>query len=216
MSVNRPGAWKPGTVGQPVAGTTIRIADDDEILARGPQVFRAYWNDEAATNEVFHDNGWFHTGDLGELDDDGFLRITGRKKDLIVTASGKNIAGTPLEDRLNAHPLISQAIVLGDRRPFIAALIALDEEAATRWAHSHGRASASLADLATDPRLLREIQRAVDAVNRSLSRAESIRKFVVLPRDLRIDTGELTPTLKVRRNVVESAYADAIESLYGP
>jgi long-chain acyl-CoA synthetase len=190
LTVNRPGAWKPGTVGQPVAGTSIRIAGDSEILPAARRSSR----DEAATK--FDDDGWFHPGDRGELDDGGFLRTTGRKTDLIVTASGKNIAGTPLEDRLRAHSMISQAIVLGDRRPFIAALIALDEEGATRWADSHGRAGTLLENLATDPRLRREIQRAVDTVNRSLSRAESIRKFVVLPHDLRVETGEPRPHLQ--------------------
>lgn len=215
LTVNRPGAWKPGTVGQPLAGTEIRIADDGEILARGPQVFSGYWHDEAATSDVLDTEGWFHTGDIGALDDDGFLRITGRKKDLIVTASGKNVASAPLEGRLCAHPLISQAVVLGDRRPFIAALVALDEEAVALWADQHGRSGASMDDLAADEELVGELQQAVDDVNRSLSRAESIRKFVVLPRDLTVEAGELTPTLKVRRAIIEKTYADEIDSLYG-
>jgi long-chain acyl-CoA synthetase len=215
LTVNRADAWKPGTVGQPVAATEIRIADDSEVLARGPQVFSGYWRDQASTDEVLESQGWFRTGDIGELDDDGFLRITGRKKDLIITAAGKNIVGAPLEDQLAAHPLISQAVVIGDRRPFISALLALDEEAAGRWADTRGRSDASMEELARDPDLRAELQAAVDDVNRSLSRAESIRKFVVVPRDLSIEAGELTPTLKVRRATVEQTYADEIEALYG-
>jgi long-chain acyl-CoA synthetase len=214
LTVNRADAWKPGTVGQPLAGTEIRTAEDGEILARGPQVFSGYWRDQEATDDVLDNEGWFHTGDIGELDEDGFLRITGRKKDLIVTAAGKNIAGAPLEDQLSAHPLVSQAVVIGDRRPFISALLTLDEEGARRWADSHGRSDVALQDLAHDPDLVAEIQTAIDDVNRPLARAESIRKFVVVPRDFSVEAGELTPTLKVRRATVEHTYADEIEALY--
>jgi long-chain acyl-CoA synthetase len=214
LTANHPDAWKPGTVGRPVAGTSIRIAEDGEIWAKGPQVFQGYWHNEDATAEVLDADGWFRTGDIGELDDEGYLRITGRAKDLIVTAAGKNVAPAPLEDRLRAHPLISQAVVVGDRRPFVAALLALDEEALAVWAGEHGHPGATAADLADDSELRAELQRAVDDANQSVSRAESIRSFAVLPRDLTIDAAEITPTLKVRRANVEKCYADMIDGLY--
>ena len=215
LTINRPGAWRPGSVGQPVAGTTIRIADDGEILAKGPQVFDGYWHNAEATAEVIDDDGWFHTGDIGELDAHGFLRITGRKKELLVTAAGKNVAPAPLEDRLRAHPLVSQAVVLGDQRPFIAALITIDDEAFTDWAQEHGFAGASVGDAVDHPELRAVIGEAVADANDSVSRAESIREFVILPRDLTIDDDELTPTLKVRRAIVLSRYEAAISSIYG-
>lgn len=215
LTVNRADAWKPGTVGTPLAGTSIRIADDGEILAKGPQLFHGYWHNETATAEMFDDQGWFLTGDIGTLDDDGFLRITGRKKELIVTAAGKNVAPAALEDRLRAHPLISQAVVVGDARPFIAALITLDTEAMSQWAAEHGLSDLPLSELAEDVDLRAIIQSAVDDANGSVSRAESIRKFAVLPDGLTIAGGELTPTLKVRRAVVEKHYGHVIERLYG-
>ena len=212
LTLNRPGAWHPGTVGRPVAGTTIRIADDGEVLAKGPQVFPGYWQNDAATAEVFED-GWFRTGDIGELDADGFLRITGRKKELIVTAAGKNVAPAPLEDRLRAHALISQAVVIGDRRPFIAALVAIDEQAVLEWAKARDL-TGGLAEIAESVQLRETIAEAVEAANASVSRAESIREFAILPHDLTIDAGELTPTLKVRREVVQEHYRDAIDGIY--
>ena len=208
-------AWRPGTVGRPLAGTTIRIADDGEILAKGPQVFQGYWNAEAATAETFDADGWFRTGDIGELDADGYLRITGRKKELIVTAAGKNVAPAPLEDRLRAHPLVSQAVVVGDQRPFVAAMLALDQDELDEWAGEQGLAGVGLPDLLSHEILRAELQGAVDEANRSVSKAESIRTFVVLPRDLSIDSGELTPTLKVRRMVVAKTYGSVIEEMYG-
>jgi long-chain acyl-CoA synthetase len=214
LTVNRADAWKPGTVGTPLASTSIRIAHDGEVLAKGPQVFQGYWHNEAATAEAFDDDEWFLTGDIGTLDDDGFLRITGRKKELIVTASGKNVAPTPLEDRLRAHPLISEAVVVGDARPFIAALITLDPEAATAWARQHGLSDVTMADLTKNVDLRAVIQSAVDDANRSVSRAESIREFALLPWNLTIAAGELTPTLKVRRAVVEKLYSNVIERMY--
>jgi long-chain acyl-CoA synthetase len=215
LTVNRSDAWKPGTVGRPLAATSIRIADGGEILAKGPQVFQGYWHNETATAEMFDDDGWLLTGDIGTLDDDGFLRITGRKKELIVTAAGKNVAPAPLEDRLRAHPLISQAVVVGDARPFIAALITLEPEAMSRWATEHGLGDVPTTELAENVVLRAVIQSAVDDANRSVSRAESIRKFALLPEGLTITGGELTPTLKVRRAVVEKHYAQVIERLYG-
>ncbi len=214
LTLARPGAWKPGTVGQPLAGTSIMIAADGEILAKGPQVFTGYWHNDAATAEVFDADGWFHTGDIGELDDEGYLRITGRKKELIVTSAGKNVAPAPLEDRLRAHELISQAVVVGDARPFIAALITIDSAALTGWASLHSRGVERLSDLLESEALRSAIQQAVDQANTAVSRAESIRRFVILPRDLTIESGELTATLKVRRAVVQKIFADEIDRIY--
>ena len=213
LTVNRADSWRPGTVGRPLANTTIRIADDGEILARGPQVFQGYWRNDAATEETFDLEGWFKTGDIGELDD-GYLRITGRKKELIVTAAGKNVAPAPLEDRLRVHPLISQAVVVGDGRPFVGVLVTLDEDAILEWATDHGLPGASSQELFERPELCNEIQTAVDQANGSVSRAESIRKFAVLPRDFTVAAGELTPTLKVRRIVVEKTYGGVIDAMY--
>ncbi|HSM66596.1 MAG TPA: AMP-dependent synthetase/ligase [Ilumatobacteraceae bacterium] len=215
LTLNRPGAWRPGSVGRPLAGTTIRIADDGEILAKGPQVFVGYWNNPEATAEVIDDDGWFHTGDIGELDDDGFLRITGRKKELIVTAAGKNVAPAPLEDRLRAHPLVSQAVVVGDQRPFVAALITIDEAAFVDWASDVGLSARTVAEAADSAELRAAVREAVDEANLSVSRAESIREFAILPRDFSIDAEELTPTLKVRRSVVHRHCRAAIDSIYG-
>jgi long-chain acyl-CoA synthetase len=214
LTVNRPGAWKPGSVGQPVAGTSIRIAPDGEILAKGPQVFAGYWNNVEATAVSFDDEGWLLTGDIGQLDDDGFLTITGRKKELLVTAAGKNVAPAPLEDRLRTHELISQAVVVGDARPFIAALVTIDDVAFAQWAAERGLHPTSIAELRDADELRAAIQSAVDEANRSVSRAESIRQFTILPRDLTIENDELTPTLKVRRATVHKTYADVIDSLY--
>jgi long-chain acyl-CoA synthetase len=215
LTVNSASAWKPCTVGRPVAGTTIRIADDGEILAKGPQVFQGYWKAEAATAETFDADGWFRTGDLGSIDPDGYLRITGRKKELIVTAAGKNVAPAPLEDRLRAHPLVSQAVVVGDQRPFVAAMLSIDEEELDAWATERGLTGMEPRVLLGHDVLRAELQAAVDAANRSVSKAESIRTFAVLPRDLSIASGELTPTLKVRRMVVAKTYEAVIEELYG-
>ena len=215
LTINRPGAWRPGSVGRPVSGTTIRIAADGEILAKGPQVFPGYWRNPEATAEVLDDDGWFHTGDIGELDDDGFLRITGRKKEILVTAAGKNVAPAPLEDRLRSHPFVSQAVVVGDQRPFIAALVTIDDEVFARWTQEVDLAAATVAEATESAELRDVIRTAVDEANASVSRAESIREFVILPRDLTIEADELTPTLKVRRAIVLARYETAIESIYG-
>ena len=213
-TVNLPTKIKMGTVGTPLPGTTIRIADDGEILVRGDQVFRAYWHNEAATAEVLRD-GWFTTGDLGRLDDEGFLHITGRKKEILVTAGGKNVAPAVLEDRLRAHPLISQCMVVGDSKPFIACLITLDPEALPAWAERHGRPSTTTAaDVVDDPQLRAELQKAVDDANRAVSQAEAIRKFVVLPEDWTEQGGQITPSLKLKRSVVMAEHADEVEALY--
>jgi long-chain acyl-CoA synthetase len=215
VAVNTPDEVKIGTVGRPLPGVTVRIEDDGEILVKGDIVFRGYWNNQQATAEVLDDEGWFSSGDLGDLDDDGFLRITGRKKELIVTAGGKNVAPAVLEDRLRAHPLISQSVVVGDRRPFIAALVTIDEEAWPKWLERNGRpAGTSVAHLREDPALVAEVQSAVDKANRAVSKAESIRAFLILPRDFSESTGELTPSLKVKRGVVHTAYAEEINAMY--
>jgi long-chain acyl-CoA synthetase len=214
-AVNRPGHNKIGTVGQPLPGTSMRVADDGEILIAGPNVFDGYWQNDAATADILDTEGWLHTGDLGELDDDGYLSVTGRKKDLIVTAGGKNVAPAVLEDRLRAHPLISQAMVVGDGRPYVATLITLDEEALEAWQGRHPElASASLADLTLNPRLQAEIQAAVDDANKAVSRAESIRRFRVLAADFTEQAGTLTPSLKVRRGVVSKEFAEDIDAMY--
>jgi long-chain acyl-CoA synthetase len=215
ISVNQPDHNKIGTVGPPIPSVTVRIADDGEILATGPNVFGGYWHNEAATKEMVDPDGWLHTGDLGELDEDGYLRVTGRKKDIIVTAGGKNVAPAVLEDRLRAHPLVSQCMVVGDGRPFVACLVTLDEEAIGPWQARHPNLSgASLAELAEAPELIAEIQSAVDEANKAVSRAESIRKFTVLPVDFTEQNGYLTPSLKVRRGVVAKDFAADIDALY--
>ncbi len=214
-TVNKPRRNKVGTVGQPLPGASARIADDGEILLRGGIIFAGYWHNDAATKEALDDAGWLHTGDLGALDDEGFLRVTGRKKELIVTAGGKNVAPAVLEDRLRAHPLISQCMVVGDNRPFIACLITLDADALEHWKKQHGKpADATPADLANDADLLAELQAAVDDANKAVSRAESIRKFVVLPVDFTTENGYMTPSLKVKRAVVAKDFAADIEALY--
>jgi long-chain acyl-CoA synthetase len=215
IAVNPQDGVKIGTVGRPVPGVTIRIADDGEILVKGDVVFREYWNNPAATAEAIDPDGWFHTGDLGDLDDAGYLRITGRKKEIIVTAGGKNVAPAVLEDRLRAHPLISQTMVVGDRQPFIAALVTIDDEALPGWLASKGRpTTADVAGLREDLELRGEIQQAVDEANKSVSSAESIKVFRILPRDFTEATGELTPSMKVKRNVVQKEYADEIAAIY--
>jgi long-chain acyl-CoA synthetase len=213
-TVNLPSDIRIGSVGKPLPGTTVRTAEDGEVLVRGDQVFRGYWRNETATAEVLRD-GWFTTGDLGELDDAGFLRITGRKKEILVTAGGKNVAPAVLEDRLRAHPLVSQCMVVGDRKPFIACLVTLDPEALPAWAERNGKpAGATAAELADDPQLVAELQKAVDEANLAVSQAEAIRRFTVLPEDWTEEGGQITPSLKVKRSVVMARYADDVERLY--
>ncbi|MET0758729.1 MAG: long-chain fatty acid--CoA ligase [Mycobacterium sp.] len=205
---------KIGSVGKLLPGNSMRINDDDELLVRGGVVFSGYWHNEEETKAVFSD-GWFHTGDLGAIDDDGFLSIIGRKKEIIVTAGGKNVAPAALEDQLRAHPLISQAMCVGDAKPFVAALITIDPEAFSGWKQRNGKdAGASVGDLAADPDLIAEIDLAVKGANQAVSKAEAIRKFRILPVDFTEDTGELTPTLKVKRKVVAQKFATDIEALY--
>ncbi|MEU1806133.1 AMP-dependent synthetase/ligase [Streptomyces sp. NPDC019937] len=205
---------KIGSVGQPMPGTVVRIADDGEVLLHGDHLFTEYWNNEAATAEALSD-GWFHTGDVGTLDEDGYLTITGRKKEIIITAGGKNVAPAVIEDRIRAHALIAECMVVGDGRPFVGALITLDEEFLPRWAAEHGKpADATVADLCEDAELLAEIQTAVDDGNAAVSKAESVRKFRVLTQQFTEDSGHVTPSLKLKRNVVAKDFATEIEALY--
>ncbi|MCV7195815.1 AMP-dependent synthetase/ligase [Mycobacterium angelicum] len=214
ITVNQINGVKIGTVGSLVPGNSLRLADDKELLVRGGVVFSGYWRNEQATKEAFTD-GWFRTGDLGSVDEDGFLTITGRKKELIVTAGGKNVAPAVLEDQLRSHPLISQAMVVGDNKPFIGALITIDPEAFEGWKQRNSKAAdASVGDLTTDPDLTAEVDAAVKHANLQVSHAESIRKFRILPVDFTEDTGELTPTMKVKRNVVAEKFASDIEAIY--
>ena len=213
-TVNTPEQVKIGTVGPPLPGVGIRIAEDGEVLIKGNNVFASYHNNEEATSAAIKE-GWFHTGDLGELDDDGYLRITGRKKELLVTAGGKNVAPAVLEDRLRAHPLISQCIVVGDQKPFIGALVTLDPEMLPVWAKNNGLdEGVSVEEARTSEVVLAEIQRAVDDANAAVSKAESIRKFSILGTDFTEDNGYLTPSMKLRRNIVMQDFEGEVEALY--
>ncbi len=214
-TVNLPYSIRIGSVGRPVPGTTVRIADDGEILLKGGHILRGYWDNAQATAEAFDEDGFFRTGDLGALDDDGFLSITGRKKEIIVTANGKNVAPAVLEDRLRADPLVSQCLVVGDAKPFIAALVTLDPDALPAWLKAHGRPEDTpVSELLDDPQVRADVQAAVDQANRAVSKAESIRKFVILPVDFTEEGGQLTPSLKIKRAVVREQFADEIEALY--
>ncbi|HVN11124.1 MAG TPA: AMP-dependent synthetase/ligase [Kineosporiaceae bacterium] len=212
-TVNTPEQIKIGTVGRPLPGVAVRTGDDGELLVRGVNVMRGYFDNPEATAEAL-EGGWFHTGDLGEIDDDGFVRITGRKKEIIVTAGGKNVAPTLLEDRLRSNALVSQTMVVGDQRPFIAALVTLDPEMLPGWLATHGKPPMGVQAAAQDPDVRAEIQRAVDAANQAVSKAESIRKFVILDTDFTEAGGHLTPKLSLRRAVVQKEFAQQIESLY--
>jgi long-chain acyl-CoA synthetase len=213
-TVNRPERIKIGTVGQPLPGVSVRIADDGEIFLAGPTIFTGYWQNDAATAEAMAD-GWLRTGDIGELDEEGYLRVTGRKKELIVTAGGKNVAPAVLEDRIRANLLVSQAMVVGDGRPYVACLITLDEEAVQVWLARHSRpAGTTMAEVANDPDMIADIQVAVDEANQAVSRAESVRRFLILPMDFTEQNGYLTPSLKVRKSLVMKDFAAEIEALY--
>jgi long-chain acyl-CoA synthetase len=214
-SVNHDDALRIGTVGRPLPGVEFAIADDGEVLIRGGIVMRGYWRNEQATKEAIDPEGWFHSGDLGELDDDGFLRITGRKKEILVTAGGKNVAPAVLEDRLRSHRLVSQCIVVGDQRPYIGALITLDEEALPAWLESRGKPANQTAEqVREDPELVAEIDAAVKEANKAVSHAEAIKKFAILGTDFTEDNGMLTPSLKLKRAVVMKEFDAEVESLY--
>lgn len=213
-SIGRPNNVKIGKVGTMLPGNGVKIAEDGEILLRGVNILRGYWKNPEATAAAIQD-GWFKSGDIGEIDEDGFLSITGRKKELIVTAGGKNVAPTALEDPLRANPLIGQAVVIGDQKPFVAALISLDTEMLPIWLGNHGAdKTMSLSDATKSPLVLAEVQVAVDRVNKHFSKAESIRKFVIIDRELTEESGHLTPSLKVKRDVVIRDFAPAVEEIY--
>ena len=214
ISVNLPSKFKIGKVGPPLPGMSVRIAADGEIQAKGVDVFDGYWNNPEETAKVF-DGEWFKTGDIGEFDEDGYLTITGRKKEIIVTAGGKNVSPAALEDPIRANPIISQVVAVGDQKPFISALIALDGEMLPVWLKNNGEdATMSIADAIVNPKVIAEVQKAVDAANSTVSRAESIRKFVILSEDLTEASGHLTPKLSIKRNVILKDFADVIEGMY--
>ncbi|WP_341715768.1 AMP-dependent synthetase/ligase [Micromonospora sp. FIMYZ51] len=214
LAVNLPTAMRIGTVGRPLPGVRIRIADNGEILVHSQVVFAGYWNNPEATREAFTEDGWLRTGDLGRLDDDGFLRITGRTKEIMVTAAGKNIAPAPIEEHIRAHPLVSQVMLVADGRPYVAALVTVEPQAWTRWREQRGHSGASVSALRDDPTLRAEIQVAIDRANRSVSQAEQVKTFRILHRDLTEADGELTPTLKIKREAVQDHFADEVAALY--
>ena len=213
-TINLPERFRTGTVGRPHLGMRVRLADDGEILVRGPLVCSGYLRGDGGVEPIVDADGWLATGDVGTVDEDGFLTITDRKKELIITSSGKNISPAQIEGLLRAHPLIGQAVAIGDRRPYVTALIVLDDEFAPQWARARGIVDAQLPDLASDPLLLAEIQTAVDAANAKLARPEQVKSFQVLPSSWTPESGELTPTLKLRRRIIVDRYSESINGLY--
>ena len=214
-TVNLADKSKIGTVGPALPGVGVRLADDGEIEVRGINVFKEYWNNPEATAEAFSEGGWFHTGDIGSFDSEGFLTITGRKKEIIVTAGGKNVAPAALEDPIRANPIIGQVVVVGDQRPFISALVTLDPEMLPTWLANNGlEATMSLVDAAKNEAVRAEVQRAVDAANARVSRAESIRKFTILDSEWTEASGHLTPKLSIKRNIIMNDFADEIAAIY--
>jgi long-chain acyl-CoA synthetase len=209
-----PGRQPNGRVGKALPGMELRIADDGEVLVRGPLVMRGYYKDPERTAEALDAEGWMHTGDIGELDADGFLKITDRKKELIITSGGKNVSPAQIEYELQRHPLIGQACAIGDRRHYVTALIVLDPEVTPKWARARGIEAPSLADLALHREVLAEVERGVAEANSHLARVEQVRRFKVLPSEWTAQTGELTPTMKRRRRVIVERYAREIEQLY--
>ena len=204
--------FKVGTIGKPFPGCEIKIADDGEILVKGPNVFQGYYKNEEATRETIVD-GWLHTGDIGEIDEDGFIKITGRKKDIIITAGGKNITPANLENEIKQHPLVSQCVVVGDRRPYLVALVTLDPEEAAAYAKEHGLPEDPEA-LAANDDVRKAIEAHVEEINEKFARVEQVKKIAILPQDLSQENGELTPTLKVKRAVVTAKHEPEIEALY--
>jgi len=211
-TISTPDDYKIGTIGKPLPGCEIKIADDGEILVQGPNIFQGYYKNEEATRETLVD-GWLHTGDIGEVDEDGYLKITGRKKDIIITAGGKNITPANLEAEIKQHPLVSQCVVIGDRRPYLVALVTLDPEEAVSYAKEHDLPQ-DPTELASNPKVQAEIEAHVDQINRKFARVEQVKKIRILPKDLSQEGGELTPTMKVKRAVVASKYEGDVDSLY--
>ena len=213
-TLNLTTSQRVGSVGKPLPGTTVKIGDDGEVLIKGEIVMRGYWQNDGANNEAFTQDGFFRSGDLGAIDENGFLSITGRKKELIVTSGGKNVAPAVLEDRVRAHPLVSQCLVVGDNKPFIAALITIDPDAIKSWIVANKKDGATISDLTNDPDLIGVFQTAVDEANKAVSRAESIRKFTILPTDFTIAGGQLTAKMSVKRHIVAKEFAGEIEALF--
>lgn len=213
-TLNVPSNLKIGSVGRPLPGTGVRIESDGEVLLKGPHIFAGYWNNDAATAEAMTGDGWFRSGDIGELDSDGFLRITGRKKEIIVTAGGKNVAPAVLEDRLRANSIISQCVVVGDDKPYIAALITLDQDALPQILAASNLENAPMAELVADPNVRALVQKAINAANEAVSNSEAIKKFSILLEDLTIDNGYLTPKMSIRRHLILQDFAKEIDALY--
>ncbi|MFT4147397.1 MAG: AMP-dependent synthetase/ligase [Micrococcaceae bacterium] len=214
ITVNTPSHTLLGSVGRPLPGVTVRIADDGEILVKGPSIFKAYWKNPEASKLAFDEDGWFKTGDLGQLED-GFLMITGRKKDVLVTAGGKNVYPTPMEEGIKASQIVDQVIVVGENKPFVSAMIILDREQLPKWAKTQGLDSNMTVDEAVEnPQVIAEVQGYVDKVNNNVSRAESIRKFKIVPRSLDIESGHMTPTLKLKRAAVIKDFNDVVQQMY--
>ena len=211
-TISTPEAHKFGTVGRAFEGCEVKIADDGEVLIKGPNIFQGYYKNEEATRQTIVD-GWLHTGDIGEIDADGYLSITGRKKDIIITAGGKNITPANLEAEIKQHPMVSQCVVIGDRRPYLVALVTLDPEEAVKWAAEHD-VEADLEALASNDEIRASIEAHVDQINEKFARVEQVKKIRILPQDLSQEGGELTPTLKVKRNVVADKYAGEVDALY--
>src|SRR5207342_1279144 len=211
-TISTPDDFKIGTIGKPFPGCDVRIAEDGEILVKGPNVFQGYYKNEEATRETIVD-GWLHTGDIGEVDEEGFITITGRKKDIIITAGGKNITPANLENEIKQHPLVSQCVVVGDRKPYLVALVTLDPEEAVAYASEHGLPK-DPEQLATNAAVRKSVEDHVAKVNEKFARVEQVKKIAILPRDLSQESGELTPTLKVKRAIVTQKHEQEIEKLY--
>jgi long-subunit acyl-CoA synthetase (AMP-forming) len=214
-TISLPAAFRLGYAGRALPGTEVRLAGDGEILVRGPHVFLGYFKDEAATRETLDGEGWLHTGDVGEIDAEGYLRVTDRKKELLITSTGKKVAPQPIETRLRAIPGIGHAVAVGERRSYVAALLTLDRQRLAEATAEAGSAARDVAEALVCPRLRAFLEGRVEEVNRSLARYESVRRFELLPEEFTVDGGELTPTLKLKRRVVYEKYAQAIERLFG-
>ena len=209
-TIATPDDFKFGTIGKPLPGVEVKIADDGEILVKGPNIFKGYYKNDEATSETLVD-GWLHTGDLGDFDEDGYLKITGRKKDIIITAGGKNITPANLEAEIKQHPLVSQCVVVGDRRPYLVCVVTLDPEEAQKLASEKGLDASTLHE---NDEVRASIQAHLDQINQKFARVEQVKKFAILPQDLSQEGGELTPTMKIKRNVVADKYEGEIEALY--